>query len=209
MSGSQRGPRRGPGFTFAEIVVAAAIGVVVTGAALLVLQLGSSSRGATGAIEALAAAMLVEERIESDLRRLVALGPCPVRFWPDDPSRLSFWAVDPSIPPGKKLSIRAVAYARDRASRFLVREWGEGKEHVGTSSLASIAFFPFLGPTGPAVRVSMAVDRPPGDPPGPPIAHSFLVRLPAPRHEPGVGFDLVSGFIDPADAPGDQDLPMP
>jgi hypothetical protein len=64
-----------------------------------------------------------------------------------------------------------------------------------------------MSPTGPAVRVNLTVGFSPGDPAGPRLEHTFFCRLNAAGYLPAGAVQVVSAFLDPDDAPGDQLLP--
>jgi hypothetical protein len=207
-----------PAFTLVEVVITATLATVVLGAGLALFQLADRSRGVTGAAESLKTAMAIEEAVLADVRRLVTVGPAPFRYWPGRPVRLAFYvsssrggsaATTAGAADAAAIAVRAVRYSLERPGARLARE-SDAREHsVGTSPLTSVAFLPFLSPTGPLLRVSMTVGRDPGEPPGAPVVHAFLARVPVQRQDANLTFELISSFIDPADAPGDQLLPVP
>ncbi|MBI4859465.1 MAG: hypothetical protein HY815_04285 [Candidatus Riflebacteria bacterium] len=164
--------------------------------------------GATGATRG-PGHRVVEERIESDLSRLVIVSGCPVRYWTDDLSRLAFYVYDPAHRSGTVLGLRSVKYSLERPGAFLQRESEGRKESVGSMPLQSIAFSPFRAPTGPVVRVALEIPRPAGDPEGRGVVRTFLLRMPTPRALPDLHWEILSGFPDPGDALADQNLETP
>lgn len=199
------------GFTLVEILVAATIGTVVFSSALMIYGFANRSRNVSASARALQTALLVQERVEEDLARLVQMSGAPVRFFPKDPSRLAFVVYDASAgdAPGLVVPVRGVTYALDAPGGYLVRQVERTRESVGVSPLTTIAFLPFLSPTGPLVRVTMAVGREKGEPPGPDIHHAFLARIPTPRPHPSIRFETRSWFVEKDDEPGHQTLPRP
>lgn len=197
------------GVTLAEILVATALMTAVVGSAMLLYNLSGKSRGATAAAQGLSTAMIIEETILSDLRRLIQVGPSPVRFWADNPARLAFVAIDLSGPAGATLSARPVRYSISPTTKLLERAWGAQVRAVGSSPLASLSFHPFNSPTGPMIRVNLEIGRAPDEPAGPPVVHSFLAPISSPRRRENLQIKLVEKFPDPGDLPIDQALPEP
>lgn len=195
-------------FTLVEILVTVTVFVVVFAAAVMIWNLSNRSRGVTATARALQTALLIQEQLADDMGRLIRAGPAPVRF-SDKEDILSFYTVDPVASLGQKLVVRGVAYARDSASGYLRRTIGTSSESVGVSPLTSIAFVPFLSPTGPLLRVSLMVGREQGEPPGPDTAHSFLVRIPASRQHPSLKIEAATPFVQAAHKPGAQVLLPP
>lgn len=197
------------GFTLVEMIVTVTIALFVMSAALGVWMLAYRSQGATSAFHALQAALLVEERLQDDLDRLMSVHASPVRYWPKDPARLAFYVVDPSARTGDKLGLRGVEYSHERAGAFLMRSCDGRRAPLGGLPLTSIVFTPFSTPDGSMVRVALEVAPPLDGPAGPPVVHSFLTRLPSLHRRPGVPFEILSGFSAPDSAPGDQRPPFP
>ena len=202
-------------FTLIEIMVACALGTAIFAGAIAVYNLSNRSRGVTASARALETATLLEEMITTDLHRLVKVGAGPLRFYPDRPSKLAFFAYDPDgAAGGASVPFRAVAYtladgASEKTPQFLQREWNAKVESVGLSPLTSAAFVPFMSPTGPLVRVTLTVGRDATDPAGPPLVHTFLARYPSPSDTSGVDFEPRSDFRNKDDAPQGQRLPAP
>lgn len=194
--------------TLAEILVATALTTVVIGGAMMIYHLSARSRGVTAAAQGLSTAMIIEETITADLRRLIQVAPAPVRFGPDG-SRLAFFACDPASAQGPVLGVRGVRYSIAAKGGLLEREWAGEVHAVGSSPLTSLAFLPFRSPTGPMVRVNLEVGRTPGEPDGPPVIHSFLAPIASARRRENLQLKLLSKFQSEADLPGEQELPAP
>jgi prepilin-type N-terminal cleavage/methylation domain-containing protein len=197
------------GFTLPEILVSAAVVTLLLGSAMMVFDLSVRSRRVTVSAQALSTALIIEETIAGDLKRLVQVGPSPVRFWPDRPSRIAWFAVDPGAGAGAELGVRGVRYSLDKAGALLMREWAGSVRSVGSSPLTTIEFHPFAGPTGPMVRVNLEVGRTREEPEGEPLTTSFLAPIAAARRRESLTLKLLGDFKDPLDRPGDQSLPDP
>ena len=196
-------------FTLVEILVAAAIGTTILAAVMAVFSLSNRSRGVTATARSLQTALLFQERFCEDLARLMPAASSPVQFAPEKPARLSFYAYDPDAGTDGGVTLRPVSYSVDAGTNLLVREWNGARETVGVAPVKTLVFAPFMSPTGPLVRVTLSVGRAPGDPDGPPTAHSFLARIPAPAQDPRLDVAVPQGFRDAADEPGDRALPGP
>lgn len=197
------------GFTLVEMVVVVTIGVAIFAAALMIFNFSNRSRSVTATARALQTALLIQERFCEDMGRLVPAAGSPVGFDKKRPSRLSFWCVDPTHK-GDRVGIRGVKYSlKDDEPGLLMREWDGREEAVGAAPLESIAFAPFVSPTGTLVRVTMRVGREKGEPPGPATAHSFLARIPAPTFHKSLKVKLLSGFLDEKDDPDKDELEGP
>lgn len=195
------------GFTLVEILVTVTIGVVIMAAALMIFNFGNRSRNVTATARALQTALLVQERFNEDLSRLIP-GSSTIRFH-DKPDRVSFWAYDPEFTAGGAIGVRGVVYFRDEVTGLIKREWNDRVDTVGVAPLRSIEFYPFMSPTGPLIRVNMQVGREPGEPPGPDTFHTFLARIPMPRSHPSLKWKPVSGFkTAKEDEPKGVSLPM-
>lgn len=197
------------GFTLVEMAVVVTIGTALFASTLMIYNFANRSRGVTASARALQTALLVQERFCEDLARLVPASAVPVAFAKDDPSRLAFWCHDPAGSSGGMLGVRAVKYTLPKVPGLLMREWDGRVEAVGAAPLESIRFLPFVGPTGLLVRVTLVVGREPGEPPGPAATHSFLARIPSPPFHKRLKLKLLSGFLEPKDAPNDVELPKP
>jgi hypothetical protein len=92
--------------------------------------------------------------------------------------------------------VRGVVYFRDPATGHFKRECGGAVEVVGLAPLAALAFHPVEAPLGPMMRVTLAVARRPGDPPGPAHVHTFLSRLASPRDPSRLRVKRLSEFAD-------------
>jgi prepilin-type N-terminal cleavage/methylation domain-containing protein len=201
--------RRRTGYTLLEVLVAVALSTAVLVAAWAVWHLANRSQGAAAAARAIQTAALIEETVSSDLRRLISVGGSGLRFYPEDRSKIGFYAADPSQSwQGNVVDVRAVRYFVDGAPGLLKREVDLKAESVGTSPVTSIAFTPYMGPTGAMVRVTLAVGRDPTEPAGPPHVHTFLARMGHQRNIPAMAYRLLSDFRNrEAEAPRGQTLP--
>ena len=200
------------GFTLVEVIVALALSMLALSAAYAMLHLGDRSRHVTASAEGLRTALLIQERMEADLGALVYVRKGLVHWWKDRPARIAFYAYDAKAATAKptEVGVRAVRYSWGKPGEMLKREWDAREESVGTSPLASAAFLPFQGPTGPMMRVNLLVGRGPGEPEGPPVYHTFLARLPAPRGARGLDYTIKSAFLEPKDDDSESDeLPRP
>lgn len=209
--------RRGLGFTFIEILMGVTLSTTVLGAAWALFNLSNRSQGATAAARAVETAAIIEETIQQDMRLLISVGGHGLRFWPDDSSKLNFYAADPTQTwKGNAVKTLAVRWflehpATDKNPAHLMREVNRKAEAVGPSVLTSMAFQPFLSPNGVLVRVTMRIGRDSSEPAGPAHVHSFLARPGHQRTIPAMAF-VLSGQDFPnrdQDAPQGQQLPKP
>lgn len=190
----------------AKILIAMALATAVISGAIMLYSFSNRSMGVTASSRALQTATFVEEIVTADLHRVAPSKGGPLRFYPDKPSRLGFYVYDPASQDGATIGIRAVQYlVNDK--QHLVREFDSRLEPVGVSPITSIEFFPFTCATGTRVRVNMAVGREKDEPAGPPMIHSFVVRLSKPRALPVVDTKLISDFQKTEDKPTGQRLP--
>ena len=180
-------------FTLVEILVTVTIGVLILAATLMIFNFSNRSRNVTATARALQTALLVQERFNEDLSRLIP-GSSTIKFHDKNPGRISFWAYDPEFTAGAEIGVRGVVYYRDETTGLVKREWNDRVDAVGVAPLKSLEFWPFMGPTGPLVRVNMVVSREKGEPPGPDTVHTFLGRIPQPRGHPSLKWKPVSGF---------------
>lgn len=201
-------PARGRAFTLVEMVIVVTIGVAIFAAALMIFNFSNRSRSVTATARALQTALLIQERFQEDMGRLLPGASMPVKFDPARPSRISFYTYDPAAT-GDKLVMRPVVYLHDEATKLLMREWDARREAIGSAPLKKIEFVPFLSPTGPLIRVAMWVDREKGEPPGPPTVHAFLARIPTPRLHPALDAEMGNDFLEASDEPTDGTLPGP
>jgi hypothetical protein len=200
------GQRRGA--TLVEVLVGAGLLLIVMTGSFTVLHMGGRARGVTASAESLRTALAVQERIEADLASLVRVDGQTVRWWSDRRARLAFYVFDPEPARGAspdEVGVRAVRYALARPGQMLRRESGGREGPVGSTPLTAIEFLPFTSPTGPLLRVNITIARGPDEPAGPPLTHTFLARIPAPRGARGVSVAIRSDFSDPADAESESD----
>jgi prepilin-type N-terminal cleavage/methylation domain-containing protein len=195
------------GFTLVEILIAVTVGVAITATALMIFNFSNRSRSVTATARALQTALLIQERFQEDLGRLLPGASVPVKWDKAKPGRISFFAYDPAASGKDKLVMRPVVYLRDETSGLLVREWDARREAVGAAPLEFVKFAPFLSPTGPLIRVVLSVGREKGEPPGPPTRYAFLARIPTPRQHPQLDAEVGADFIEPGDEPADGTLP--
>lgn len=193
-------------FTLVELVVTVSIAVIIFGAALMIYNFSNRSRGVTASARALQTALLIQEELTTDLGRLVQAGASPLNVPADDPARLSFYAYDPALGKGAAMKVRGVVYRLAKPGAMLTRETGGAPAPIGTAPLAALVFSPFQCATGPYLRVTLTVGREPGEPPGPPTVHSFLVAVNL-TASGSLDFPVETPFRDPADEPAARDLP--
>jgi type II secretory pathway pseudopilin PulG len=188
-------------FTLVEILFATTIGTVVIGAAALIWSIAGRSQSVAASASSLQTALAIEERVLSDLARLVVAAPGLWRFRPEKPTRLSFYAYAGG-PSGLEVPARGVTYSLEGTPARFTR-WQAGKsETVGTSPLESLRFHPFETPTGPMIRVTVVVGRNASDPAGPSRTHTFLAPVACPRQSPILTVKRLSDFPTPEDMPG-------
>ena len=197
------------GFTLVELLVSATLGIAIFGGALLIWSASNRSRSVGATARGLQTALIIQEQIVSDLGRLVQIEQAPVRVAPGAPSRMSFYAFDPEASKEKRIAVHAVVYALAGPPGMLQREWQGKVSPVGVSPLNAITFSPFFDGTGALVRVTLEVGREPGEPPGPPTTHSFLVRLLRTYIHPTLEVEVATSFRDPRDKPGQSELLSP
>ena len=200
---------RPSGFTLVEILIATAIGSLVFTTAIMIFNYSGRSQGVTAAARALQTATLVEEQMTDDIHRAVLAKGGWIRYDEDRFSSLAFYAIDPAQVRSNPIQVKAVRYSLTDPPSYLKREWNARVESVGVSPLTSVRFVPFRSSTGPMVRVNLWVGRDPTDPPGPPIAHTFLLRLAGTSNLPTLAMKLTADFLDAGHAPNGQKLPPP
>lgn len=194
-------------FTLVEMVVGIALLLIAMSAAYAVLHLGGKSRNVTASAEGLRSALLIQERLEADLNGLVRVRNGWVHWHTGKTNRTAFYSYDPTArtQDPKAVGVRAVRWSLDAPGGYLQREWNRKVESVGTSPLTSIAFLPMDSPTGPLMRVTVSVGRSKDEPEGPPVVHSWLSRIPAPRGARGLVLEVLSEFLDPKDDESERD----
>lgn len=195
------------GFTLVEMVVGVALLLIAMSAAYAVLHLGGKSRNVTASAEGLRTALLIQERLEADLNGLVRVKNGWVHWHTGKTNRTAFYSYDPTArtQDPKAVGVRAVRWSLDAPGQYLQREWNRKTDSVGTSPLTSIAFLPMDSPTGPMMRVTVSVGRSKDEPEGPPVVHSWLSRIPAPRGTRGLKVERLSEFLDPKDDTSERD----
>lgn len=193
--------RRRNAFTLAEVLVATALATALMSTAFLILSFSDRSRGVSASALALQTAALLEERITSDLARIVRASSALLRVGAKDPGRLSFFMFDVDGPRGKALPVRGVVYFRDPATGHARRECNGTVETIGLAPLEALRFHPVEAPLGPMVRVTLVVGRRPGEPAGPARVHTFLSRVASPRDPSRLSITRLSEFLDKEDLP--------
>lgn len=207
------------GFTIVEIVLATALMALVIGVAFAVFNLSNRSQTVAGAANALQAAMFFQEQFEADLRALAPVKTAPIRYQPNLPvgqtrkPRISWWvydlANDPATADEPKMPVKPVVYSLDippeKKSALPQRAFDNKPASVGSSPFTSLAFDPFLGPTGPLIRVTVWVAKD-VESKEPPIIHTFLARIPSSPSGGAIKFDPRVDFSDTNDAPTDQEI---
>lgn len=211
--------KRRVGFTIVEIVLATSLFALVIGVALAVFNLSNRSRTVAGAADALQAAMFFQEQFEADLRALAPVKVAPIRFQPNvaagqpRKARISWWvydlANDTQTATEPKMAVKPVVYSldipADKKSALPQRAFDNKAASVGASPFTSLAFDPYLSPTGPLIRVTVWVARD-IESKEPPVVHTFLARIPSSPSGGAIKFDPRTDFADSADAPSDQEI---
>lgn len=211
--------RNRTGFSIVEIVFATARMAMVIGVAFTVFNFSNRSRTVAGAADALQAALIFQEHFEADLRALAQVKASPIHFEPvvagqPRKSRISFFvydlANDPATNDKPQAAVKPVVYSlaipADKKTAMPQRSFDNKFASVGASPFTSLAFDPFLGPTGPLVRVTVWVARDVENKELP-VVHSFLARIPQSPSGGAIRFEPVTAFNTATDTPTDQELP--
>lgn len=158
------------GTSVAEALIAGFVAILILGALIVATYGAQRGEVAQDHDARFASELLVQELLESDLRRLlVEPGTVPVRV-AEDGSELSFWVYEPGRGSKTALFARPVTYRMNRKKKCVERvEHGIDRiTRPGAPYIQQVQFAVAEVATGPIVRVQL------GD-------HRFAVRISVPR----------------------------
>lgn len=188
------------GIAVAEMLIGAGICVVILGLLVAFMLMGRRGERVAERDAALESALVAQERLTGDLRRLViepgagALGEAP------DGTGVGFWSFEAGSASGTDLTVRPIAYrvGVHRGRPALLRSDGRREETVGFPHVTGARFVSVWSPAGPMLRITLTTKAT-----GYSGHTSFAIRL-ALRRPPlarGLGFRPVASFD------GDQPAP--